>query len=40
MLTDQDRQKAIHVLTKTRQILLDAVEQTVRVAIGDLMQSA
>ena len=26
MLTDQERQKAIHVLTKTRQILLDAVE--------------
>jgi hypothetical protein len=26
MLTDQDRQKAIHVLTKTRQILLDAVD--------------
>jgi hypothetical protein len=26
MLSDQDRQKAIHVLTKTRQILLDAVD--------------
>jgi len=26
MLTDQERQKAIHVLTKTRQILLDAVD--------------
>jgi DinB superfamily len=26
MLTEQERQKAIHVLTKTRQTLLDAVE--------------
>ena len=26
MLTDQERQKAIHVLTKTRQTLLDAVD--------------
>src|SRR5712671_3860917 len=26
MLTDQDRQKAMHILTKTRQILLDAVD--------------